>query len=74
MKTIRHSSPLLFGAAIFWLSIGAVSCVSMDDGATLPDAASRQQINFDVLVTRDGKVVTKAGQGVTKAGGGDAYS
>ena len=74
MKTIRHSSPLLFGAALIWLSIGAVSCVSMDDGATLPDAASRQQINFDVLVTRDGKVVTKAGQGVTKAGSGEAYS
>ncbi len=29
---------------------------------------------FDVLVTRDGKVVTKSGQGVTKAGAGDYFS
>lgn len=72
MKPIRHSLLLLLGAALIGLCVA--SCTTLDDVPSPNDPGSSQQkISFDVLVTRDGKVVTKSGQGVTKtkAGGGD---
>lgn len=63
-----------FGLSVLLL---AAACTKLDDvpapGGTLPGAPSRQKINFDVLVTRDGKVVTKAGSGVMTKGGGSGY-
>ena len=53
----------------------AGACNKLDDMPSLADPAdaSQQKINFDVLVTREGKVVTKAGSGVMTKAGGDAY-
>ena len=54
----------------------APSCTRLDASPVLPagnddPTVSQQKINFDVLVTRDGKVVTKAGSGMmTKASAG----
>lgn len=67
--------PIVFAAFV----CGAVfsSCNKLDDTPSLPGAATAGQdqtkIDFDILITRDGKVVTKAGQGVTKAGGSNSY-
>lgn len=63
-----------FAAAL--LLTGA--CNKLDDvptfGSDPADKASTQQkINFDVLVTREGKVVTKAGSGVMTKSGGAGY-
>ena len=64
---------------LFWiLSAGlllAGACNKMDNLADLPDPAdaTQQKINFDVLVTREGKVVTKAGSGVMTKSGNEAY-
>ena len=71
MKTPLHT---FFGAAIA-VPGTAASCVTMDDDLSLPgsSSSSQQKINFDVLVTRDGKVVTKSGQGVTKTKSGGGY-
>ena len=44
----------------------AISCVQKDDFADFVDS-KQQRINFDVLVTRDGKVVSRTGSGVTKS-------
>ena len=69
MKKILYI--LTLGVAVLLLP---AACSKLDDVPSLPGgnggsaAPSQQKINFDVLVTRDGKVVTKAGQGVTKAG------
>ena len=72
MKPTRNSLLLLFGAALIGLC--AASCARLDDDPALSDpSASRQKINFDVLVTRDGKVVTKAGQGVMTKAGSESY-
>lgn len=67
MKRLLYILALCTAAALL-----AASCNKLDDVPSLPGSNSgpqQQKINFDVLVTRDGKVVTKAGQGVTKAGG-----
>ena len=56
------------------LAIIAIACNKLEAMPTLPDAppvSTQKKINFDVLVTRDGKVLTKAGMGVTKAGAFD---
>ena len=44
------------------LFLAAVGCGTLDDSTTAED--TQQRIQFDVLVTRDGRVVPKAGQGV----------
>ena len=46
------------------------ACLKLDDNDVTP---AQQKINFDVLITRDGKVVTRSGQGVTKADSDSFY-
>ncbi len=50
----------------------AGSCVSLGEGPTEGKSSGQRKIGFDVLITRDGRVVTRAGMGV-RTKGEDAY-
>ncbi len=50
----------------------AWSCVSLGEGPTEGKSSGQRKIGFDVLITRDGRVVTRAGMGV-RTKGEDAY-
>ena len=65
---MRKALHILLACAVPVL-LGA--CLKLDDDNNVPPA--RQKINFDVLITRDGKVVTRSGQGVTKAASDSYY-
>ena len=73
MKKINYLLILGIAAA----AAANTSCMNLNDEPSLPGfgieqtAQGKHKIDFDVLVTREGKVVTRSGQGVTKSGSND---
>ena len=65
-----RSSRFLFAAALLGL---LASCNPVDDIPGFGEG-KQKKIDFDVMVTRDGKVVTKAGSGVMMTKAGESYS
>ena len=47
-------------------------CVALGDGLSQDKPSSQRKIDFDILITRDGRIVTRAGQGV-RTKGDEAY-
>lgn len=67
-RAINNKGKSSFWAVFMVLGMGLmISCVQKDDYADFVDSR-QQKVNFDVLVTRDGKVVSKVGSGVTRSG------
>ena len=57
----------IFRIALALAGLGVMcSCLQKDDYADFEDGR-QQKLNFDVLVTRDGKIVSRSGSGVTRS-------
>lgn len=54
-------------ALLFCVLCVAPACVKMDNDVPTPQEPTKQRIDFDITVTRDGKVVTRNTSGLTKS-------
>ena len=63
-----NSNIAMLRTVLLGIALLAVSCVKLGDDAPKPAEGNDRRIDFDVTVTRDGKVVTRGQSGQTKAG------